>query len=148
VVGERQHHVRERIRHLSQDELAKAMGVHFTAVSKWENAQVEMGLATAIRLCDVLDIAPNYLLGKEDIAATRALRSGPSFFVNHEAVKAMRAVSKRAEISKLVHLEIEIGVELPATWTPVEEAAYRALQREAQTLVDRFGRLGVKWADA
>jgi hypothetical protein len=107
-----------------------------------------MRLATAIRLCDVLDIAPNYLLGKEDIAATRALRSGPSFFVNHEAVKAMRAVSKRAEISKLVHLEIEIGVELPATWTPVEEAAYRALQREAQTLVDRFGRLGVKWADA
>ena len=50
-------------RHLSQSELAKKLHVSTQTVSNWEIASSNPSLTTFIKIAEILDISPNYLLG-------------------------------------------------------------------------------------
>lgn len=144
LVGERIIAAR-RLREWTQEQLAKRVDRHQTTVGKWEDGEIEIGAISLVVLANVLGVTPNYLLGFDDSAAARALRSGTSFFVNHEAMAIVRAAKKRTDVARLINLDLEVGAEVPADWTPASEEDYRAMQAEAQEAVDRFGHVTMRW---
>ena len=50
---------------LSQEEIADRLGVSRQAISKWENGQALPETANIIKLCEILEVTPNELLGYE-----------------------------------------------------------------------------------
>lgn len=62
VFGAKLKEVREA-RQLSQSELAKKLHVSTQTVSNWEISSSNPSLTTFMKIADVLDISPNYLLG-------------------------------------------------------------------------------------
>ena len=51
----------------SQEELAKAMNVHQTAVSQWENGKTNPDIAQTVKLAQHFGVTTDYLLGMQDI---------------------------------------------------------------------------------
>ncbi len=51
---------------LSQIELAKALNVHQTAVSQWENNKTNPDMGQAIRLSIFFNVSTDYILGRTD----------------------------------------------------------------------------------
>lgn len=51
---------------LSQDDLAQMLGTSTVAIVKWETGQKEPGIAGIIRLCNLLDVSADYLIGRVD----------------------------------------------------------------------------------
>lgn len=49
--------------HLNQEELAERIGAKYRSVSTWENGTAKPDCLTIIRICEVLKISPNHLLG-------------------------------------------------------------------------------------
>lgn len=49
--------------HLNQEELAERIGSKYRSISTWENGTAKPDCLTLIRLCEVLNISPNHLLG-------------------------------------------------------------------------------------
>lgn len=62
VFGLKLKEVREA-RHLSQSELAKKLHVSTQTVSNWEISSSQPSLTTFQKIADILNVAPNYLLG-------------------------------------------------------------------------------------
>lgn len=62
VFGLKLKEVREA-RHLSQSELAKKLHVSTQTISNWEISSSNPSLTTFIKISEILDISPNYLLG-------------------------------------------------------------------------------------
>lgn len=56
-------------KNLSQEEIADRLGVSRQAISKWENGQALPETANIIKLCEILGVTPNELLGYENNAA-------------------------------------------------------------------------------
>lgn len=57
-------------KHLTQKQLAELIGAAHNSISDWENDKNKPDPDTIELICGVLDIAPNYLLGKDDEALT------------------------------------------------------------------------------
>lgn len=55
-------------KNLTQKQLADLIGASHNSLSDWENDKNKPDLDTIGMICDVLDITPNYLFGKEDDA--------------------------------------------------------------------------------
>lgn len=53
-------------KNLSQEEIADRLGVSRQAISKWENGQALPETANIMKLCEILEITPNELLGYEE----------------------------------------------------------------------------------
>jgi transcriptional regulator with XRE-family HTH domain len=51
---------RRREKGITQGALAKALGVTFQAVQKYETAESRISASTLYRLCQVLDVTPSY----------------------------------------------------------------------------------------
>lgn len=56
--------------HLTQAELAKAIGNVQRNISNWENGASEPDIATILRLADVLGVTVDELLGREEAPPT------------------------------------------------------------------------------
>ena len=52
---------------LSQEEIADRLGVSRQAISKWENGQALPETANIMKLCEILEVTPNELLGYEEV---------------------------------------------------------------------------------
>ena len=57
-------------KHLTQKQLAELIGAAHNSISDWENDKNKPDPDTIELICGILDIAPNYLLGKDDEALT------------------------------------------------------------------------------
>lgn len=53
-------------KNLSQEEIADRLGVSRQAISKWENGQTLPETANIMKLCEILEVTPNELLGYEE----------------------------------------------------------------------------------
>lgn len=53
-------------KNLSQEEIADRLGVSRQAISKWENGQALPETANVMKLCEILEVTPNELLGYEE----------------------------------------------------------------------------------
>lgn len=53
-------------KNLSQEEIADRLGVSRQAISKWENGQALPETANIMKLCEILEVTPNELLGYEE----------------------------------------------------------------------------------
>lgn len=51
---------------LKQTELANKLGVQSSAISKYENGQLEISNELLIKLADIFDVSTDYLLGRTD----------------------------------------------------------------------------------
>ena len=51
---------------LSQEEVAEKLHLSRQAVSKWESAQALPDIGTCIKLCEILNVTPNRLMGIEE----------------------------------------------------------------------------------
>lgn len=51
---------------LSQEEIAEKLGVSRQAISKWENGLTSPEMANIAKLCEILEVTPNELLGYEE----------------------------------------------------------------------------------
>ena len=49
--------------HLNQEELAERIGAKYRSISTWENGTAKPDCTTIVRICEVLNISPNQLLG-------------------------------------------------------------------------------------
>lgn len=54
-------------KNLSQVELGAMLGYGYTAISGYETGRTEPSFADFIRLCEVLDVSSDYILGISDI---------------------------------------------------------------------------------
>lgn len=61
-IGERLKEAR-LAQHLNQEELAERIGSKYRSISTWENGTAKPDCLTIIRICEVLKITPNHLLG-------------------------------------------------------------------------------------
>lgn len=50
---------------ITQKELAEQLNMSHNAVSNWENGESQPDYNILCRICDILDVDPNYLLGYE-----------------------------------------------------------------------------------
>ena len=50
----------------SHDELAQILGTSRNAIAKWEAGKKEPSIAGIIRLCNLLDVTADYLIGRVD----------------------------------------------------------------------------------
>ncbi len=50
----------------SQEEIAEKLGVSRQAISKWENGLTSPEMANIAKLCEILEVTPNKLLGYEE----------------------------------------------------------------------------------
>lgn len=63
TVGQKIKQAREELG-ISADQVAECIGVHRSTAFRWERgASEKMSFETMIRLCELLQITPNYLLG-------------------------------------------------------------------------------------
>ncbi len=53
-------------REISQEELAEKVGVSRQAVSKWENGTAQPEMANVAKLCEILGVTPDELLGYDE----------------------------------------------------------------------------------
>lgn len=51
---------------LSQEDMAEKLGVSRQAISKWENGLTSPEMANIAKLCEILEVTPNKLLGYEE----------------------------------------------------------------------------------
>lgn len=51
---------------LSQEEVAERLGVSRQAISKWENGLTSPEMANIAKLCEILEVSPNRLLGFDE----------------------------------------------------------------------------------
>lgn len=51
---------------LTQDDLAQMLGTSRLVIAKWERGTSEPNLAGIVRLCSLLDVSADYLLGRID----------------------------------------------------------------------------------
>ena len=56
-------------KNLSQEEIADRLGVSRQAISKWENGQALPETTNIMKLCEILEVTPNELLGYEEYKA-------------------------------------------------------------------------------
>ena len=61
-IGERLKEAR-LAQHLNQEELAERIGAKYRSISTWENGTAKPDCLTIVRICEVLNITPNHLLG-------------------------------------------------------------------------------------
>jgi transcriptional regulator with XRE-family HTH domain len=66
LFGERLTAVRKR-KKISQDELAKAIGVHAPVIGRYERGEVKPSIDTATALANTLEVSLDYLVGNTDI---------------------------------------------------------------------------------
>lgn len=57
---------------ISQEELAEKVGVSRQAISKWENGTAQPEMANVAKLCEILGVTPNELLGYGEKPAPEA----------------------------------------------------------------------------
>ena len=50
-------------KNLKQEELAERIGAKYRSISTWENGTAKPDCLTIVRICEVLNITPNHLLG-------------------------------------------------------------------------------------
>ena len=62
---------------LSQEELAEQLHLSRQAISKWESGQSLPDIGTCIKLCEILNITPNRLMGIEDQSVQTAKTAPP-----------------------------------------------------------------------
>jgi len=60
--------LKAELRHnrISQEKVAKLLGVTQATVSRWTSGEYQPDLETLFKLCEILDTSPNVLLGWED----------------------------------------------------------------------------------
>ena len=57
----------------SQVELGERLGYGYTAISNYENGRNEPNLCDFIRICEILDVSADYLLGISEIRQSCAI---------------------------------------------------------------------------
>lgn len=55
---------------MKQSDLAKMLNCANTAISKYENGQLDIGSVTICRLCDIFGCTADYLLGRSELKTT------------------------------------------------------------------------------
>jgi transcriptional regulator with XRE-family HTH domain len=59
---------------LTQEQLARAVGVTTSAVRRWERARRRMLISSAVKLCDALGVTAGQLVGTETLPGTQLAR--------------------------------------------------------------------------
>jgi transcriptional regulator with XRE-family HTH domain len=79
IFAERLKQARERLRGLSQSELAERAGLQAAAVSHFETGQRKPSFDNLRRLADALEVTTDYLLGRSDEPKTSAAPADPLY---------------------------------------------------------------------
>lgn len=66
LFGERLLNIR-KAKKLSQEELAKIIGVHAPVIGRYERGEVKPSIEVAIKLADALQVSLDYLVGNSDL---------------------------------------------------------------------------------
>jgi len=109
-IGERIIQLRSE-RNLSQNQLAKIMGISRQAVSKWENGQSTPDAIKMIKLADVLDTDVEYLTTGRVVVPSRP----PVVLTEVQTVEVEKVVEKPVVqvVEKVVERKVEVPVEVP-----------------------------------
>ncbi|MDE1208453.1 helix-turn-helix domain-containing protein [Tenacibaculum larymnensis] len=66
LFGERLLNTRKK-RKMSQDELAKQIGVHAPVIGRYERDEVKPSIETALKIAKALEVSLDYLIGLSDL---------------------------------------------------------------------------------
>lgn len=87
LFGERLTAVRKR-KKISQDELAKAIGVHAPVIGRYERNEVKPSIDTATALANTLEVSLDYLVGNTDLV------------LDNDIIKRITDIQKLNDIDK------------------------------------------------
>ena len=72
LFGDRRAEVRKR-KKMSQEELAKAIGVHAPVIGRYERGEVKPSIEVATKLAHALEVSLDYLAGNTDLEIEKGL---------------------------------------------------------------------------
>lgn len=72
LFGERLASVRKSNK-ISQDELAKAIGVHAPVIGRYERGEVKPSIEVATKIAEALSVSLDYLVGHTDLLLNKAM---------------------------------------------------------------------------
>lgn len=85
-----------RQKNLSQEELGKLVGVHYTHIGRYERGTSRPSADTLKRLADVLGVSGDYLLGNSTVETAR------TEFEDRELLRMFQEIEKSPEEDKAV----------------------------------------------
>ena len=74
LFGERLSELRKQ-KKLSQDELAKKIGVHAPVIGRYERSEVKPSIEVAVKIADALSVSLDYLVGSTDLMLDKSIVS-------------------------------------------------------------------------
>jgi transcriptional regulator with XRE-family HTH domain len=108
----------------TQDEVAAAIGVHESAVSRWENGSRFPGGAELVRLADLFQVSVDFLLGREQQYAAPG-----TALLDQALLDKLHAAATTEEFDRCIAEHEDQAVWLPvpdgAVLVPVGEAMRR-----------------------
>jgi transcriptional regulator with XRE-family HTH domain len=72
LFGERLIEVR-KLKKMSQDELAKKIGVHAPVIGRYERNEVKPSIEVAVKLANELEVSVDYLVGNNDLMLDKSV---------------------------------------------------------------------------
>ena len=70
--GDRLSDIRRK-KKISQDELAKKIGMHAPVIGRYERSEVKPSIEVAVKIAEALNISLDYLVGTTDIILDKAI---------------------------------------------------------------------------
>lgn len=74
LFGERLSELRKQ-KKLSQDDLAKKIGVHAPVIGRYERSEVKPSIEVAVNIADALNVSLDYLVGSTDLMLDKSILS-------------------------------------------------------------------------
>lgn len=96
-----------KVHGLSQDKLAKIMGVTRSAVSQYERGVREPQLEMMEFLADYFNVDYNYLLGSEDVSIRiiDPVKNDSGYYYNHETAELAQEIFENKELRALFDVQ-------------------------------------------
>jgi transcriptional regulator with XRE-family HTH domain len=72
LFGDRLSELRKK-KKMSQDDLAKKIGVHAPVIGRYERSEVKPSIEVAVKIADALNVSLDYLVGSTDLVLEKGI---------------------------------------------------------------------------
>lgn len=72
LFGDRLSELRKR-KKMSQDEIAKKIGVHAPVIGRYERSEVKPSIEVAVKIAEALNVSLDYLVGSTDLILEKSI---------------------------------------------------------------------------
>lgn len=111
---------------LTQEELAKAIGVTRSSLASWETGRREPDFETVSKLADFFNVSVDYLLGRDDNSS----QDDRQYVIDDDALEYLDELHKRPEMKTLFDVSRKASKEDIETAIAIIEALKKKGRKE------------------